>query len=58
MQVRKAMKKFFVILLILLSLFSLSACKNNNNEGEDDPIVTDSDNVLETIANQIKEIFR
>ncbi len=56
MQERNDMKKIFVILVLLLSLFSLSACKNDNNEAED-PIITDSDNVLETIAEQIKSIF-
>lgn len=49
------MKKIVIILLILISLFSLAGCKNNNNEGN--PIITDNDSVLETISEQIKEIF-
>jgi uncharacterized protein YcfL len=52
------MKKWLVIVILVLASFSLVGCnKSEDNDPNDEPIVANTDNVLEVLAEKIKEVF-
>lgn len=51
------MKKGLLLLFFLLCLFGLIGCAVFDNNPDPDPITVDSENVLEAVSQQIKEVF-